>query len=51
MLKREPAHEIITILGADGMDRRIEVAAFPLFARMEDFAGAIALFWERPEDR
>ena len=51
MLKREPAHEVITILGADGMDRRIEVAAFPLFARMEDFAGAIALFWERPEDR
>ena len=51
MLKREPAHEVITISGADGVDRRIEVAAFPLFARMEDFVGAIALFWERPEDR
>jgi PAS domain-containing protein len=33
MLKREPAHEVLTILGADGVDRRIEVAAFPLFAR------------------
>jgi hypothetical protein len=38
-------------LGADGVDRRIEVAALPLFARMEDFVGAIALLWERPEDR
>jgi PAS domain-containing protein len=51
MLKREPAHGTLTILGADWVDRRIEVAAFPLFARMEDFVGAIAFFWERPEDR
>jgi len=51
MLKREPAHGVLTILGADGVDRRIEVAAFPLLARTEDFVGAIALFWERPEDR
>ena len=51
MLKRESAHGILTILGADGVDRPIEVAAFPLFARTEDFVGAIAMFWERPEDR
>jgi PAS domain-containing protein len=51
MLKREPAHGIITILSADGVDRRIEVAAFPLFAHTEDFVGAVSLFWERPEDR
>jgi PAS domain-containing protein len=49
MLKREPAHDIVTILGADGVDRRIEVAAFPLFAHTEDFVGAIALFWQLPE--
>ena len=51
MLKRESAHGTLTILGADGVDRRIEVVALPLFARTEDFVGAIALFWERPEDR
>jgi len=51
MLKRESAYGILTILGADGVDRRIEVAAIPLFARAEDFVGAIALFWERPGDR
>jgi PAS domain-containing protein len=49
MLKREPAHDIVTILGADGVDRRIEVAAFPLFAHTEDFVGAIALFWQLPD--
>ena len=51
MLKRESAHGVLTIAGGDGVDRRIEVAAFPLFARTEDFVGAIALFWEEPEDR
>ena len=49
MLKREPTHDVVTILGADGVDRRIEVAAFPLFAHTEDFVGAIALFWQLPE--
>ena len=48
MLKREPAHGVVTIMAADGVDRRIEVAAFPLFAHTEDFVGAIALFWELP---
>jgi PAS domain S-box-containing protein len=51
MLKREPAHGTLTISGADGVDRRIEVAALPLFGRTEDFVGAIALFWELPEHR
>ena len=50
MLKREPAHGILTILGADGVDRRIEVAAFPMSARTGQFVGAMALFWEQPED-
>jgi PAS domain-containing protein len=51
MLKRESAHGILTISGADRVDRRIEVAAFPLLVHTEEFVGAIALFWERPEDR
>lgn len=51
MLKHEPAHGIVTIRSADGTDRRIETAAFPLFAHTEDFVGAMALFWEFPEER
>jgi PAS domain-containing protein len=47
IVKREPAHGIITIRGADGIDRRIEATAFPLFAHTEDFVGAITFFWEQ----
>ena len=47
IVEREPAHGAVTIRGADGVDRRIEVTSFPLFAHTEDFVGAIAFFWEQ----
>lgn len=50
ILQRRPAHGRLTITGEDGVDRRIEVAAFPLFAHTEDFVGAITLFWELDEE-
>jgi len=46
IVRRQPAHGVLQIRGADGVERRIEVAAFPLFAHSEDFVGAIAIFWE-----
>jgi PAS domain-containing protein len=46
--ERKPAHGAVTIRGADGVERRIEVTSFPLFAHTEDFMGAIAFFWEEP---
>jgi len=49
MLKREPMHEVVTITSVDGVDRILEVAAFPLFAHTEDFVGAISLFWQLPD--
>ena len=49
MLKREPAHGVVRLLGTDGIDRRIEAVTFPLFAHTEDFVGAIAIFWQLPE--
>jgi len=51
IVRREPAHGVLQIRGADGVDRQIEVAAFPLFAHSDDFVGAIAIFWERGEGR
>ena len=39
----------LTITGADGTSRRIEVTAFPLLAHAGDLVGAIAFFWERAE--
>jgi PAS domain-containing protein len=46
---REPAHRELTILGADGTTRAIEVTAIPLFAHADQFVGAVAVFWERSE--
>jgi len=43
-----PAHMPLCIRGGDGMDRTIEVTAFPLCARADQILGAIAIFWERP---
>ena len=47
IVDREPAHGPITIQGAAGVERRIAVTSFPLFAHTEDFVGAIAFFWEQ----
>jgi PAS domain-containing protein len=41
-----PAHRRLQITGLDGIDRTIEVTSFPLFARADDFVGAVAIFWE-----
>ena len=36
--------------GGDGIERNIEVTAFPLCARADEILGAIAIFWERPTE-
>lgn len=46
---RAPAHRDLTIVGADGVARAIEVTAIPLFAHADEFVGAVAVFWERSE--
>ena len=51
MLKQEPAHGIVIFRTADGVDRRIETATFPLFAHTEDFVGSFTLCWPIEEDR
>ncbi len=47
--KQRPAHKEIAITGMDGVRRSIAVTAFPLFARTNEFVGAVAIFWERDE--
>jgi len=51
LLRREPSHRAMRIVGADGVARRIEVTAFPLFAHADESVGAIAIFWEPAEAR
>ncbi len=50
IVRREPAHGVVGINGADGVERRLEITAFPLFAHVDDFVGAIAIFWELAGD-
>ena len=51
MLKQEPAYGIVTFRTADGEDRRVETATFPLFAHTEDFVGSFSVVWPIEEDR
>jgi len=44
--KQEPAHRTFYVTGLDGERRLIAVTSFPLFARAEEFVGAVAIFWE-----
>ena len=35
----------LRVTSVDGIDREVEVTAFPLFAHTDDFVGIVALFW------
>lgn len=47
--EQRPAHRHLVITGADGFQRRLSVSAFPLYARTDEFVGALAVFWESSE--
>ena len=47
--ERRPAHRSIRITGGDGVERPIAITAFPLWARTDEFVGAVAIFWEENE--
>lgn len=44
--KHEPAHQPLTIRTFDGVDRDIEVTAFPIEGQGGRHLGAFAAFWE-----
>ena len=46
MRDMQPGHMEFTITGLDDQQRQIAVTAFPLFARANEFVGAVAIFWE-----
>ncbi len=46
LAERAPAHGRMRITGLDGDKRTIAVTGIPLFARTDDFVGALAIFWE-----
>ena len=45
--ERRPTHQQLHITGIDGVDRSIEVTAFPLEGGRGRLIGAVAMFWEQ----
>jgi PAS domain-containing protein len=43
---QKPDHSVLHIRALDGSFRDIGVTALPLFARRDEFVGAVAFFWE-----
>ena len=43
--ERRASHLGYVVTSADGVDREIEVTAFPLFAHTDDFVGVVVIFW------
>jgi PAS domain-containing protein len=46
LLEHRPAHQTLVATTFDGQKRRIEVTAYPLFSKRDEFAGVVAIFWE-----
>jgi PAS domain-containing protein len=44
--ERQPAHQSMLVHTLDGLDREIEVTAYPLFGRDEEMHGVLTVFWE-----
>ncbi len=49
LAERKPAHRTMAITARDGVRRPIAVTAFPLWARADEFVGAVSIFWEEKE--
>jgi len=43
--ERRPAHERLRVTSVDGVEREIELTAFPLFAHADEFVGVVTIFW------
>ena len=45
-LQRQPSHRTLLATSFDGTRRRIEVTAYPLFGKVGEMHGVLAVFWE-----
>jgi PAS domain-containing protein len=43
--ERRADHQRYRVTSADGIDRDVQVTAFPLFAHLDEFVGIVVLFW------
>ena len=45
--EQRAAHESYRVTSVDGVEREVEVTAFPLFAHADELVGIVAIFWRR----
>jgi PAS domain-containing protein len=45
LYERRAAHEHLRITSLDGVARKVEVTAFPLFAHADELVGTVTFFW------
>ena len=50
LTKQLPAHRTLRIRSVDGVERVVESTAFPLYARVNEFVGGVAVFWGKHEE-
>ncbi|MHB8467655.1 MAG: hypothetical protein ACYDD7_22805, partial [Acidimicrobiales bacterium] len=50
LMERRPAHDTLRFTGVDGVLRTVTVAAYPLLVANNEFAGAVAIFWEGSDE-
>lgn len=48
LMQRRPAHLRMRMRSLDGVERVLEVTAFPIEGQAGRFLGAVAMFWEAP---
>ncbi|MBV8236276.1 MAG: hypothetical protein JO085_03430 [Acidimicrobiia bacterium] len=44
--ERRPSHRVLLATGYDGVRRKVQVTAYPLFGTTEDMHGVVTVFWE-----
>lgn len=49
MRERRPVHRMVWLASIDGVDRLLEVTAFPLLGGGGHLIGGVAMFWERKQ--
>lgn len=42
---RQPAHKTLTVTGYDGVERSLDVTAYPLFGTANEMHGVVTVFW------
>jgi PAS domain-containing protein len=49
-LQRRPSHQVLLATGLDGVCRKVQATAYPLFGASQELHGVVTVFWEGSPD-